>query len=228
MESEKENKEVVPLTKEMKNYIVELFYKDNRKVLKGTCEKILTKIWNDVPYSYRDDFESVAGVTILESLEKYDVNVGENTPNKIIGYVYNSLKFDFISYIYSLNSLKRGGDGNWDPEKRDENGEKVKKSVRVKTVSIYDKIDSDSDITYADTIQCEKDVEDIIFSNKKASKLEACINKLNKTQKKIVSLMIDGYKPNEIQEELQLTNKQYFDYVTDMRTSEFRLALEED
>lgn len=29
-------------------------------------------------------------------------------------------------------------------------------------------------------------------------------------------------------EELQLTNKQYFDYVTDMRTSEFRLALEED
>ena len=91
MESEKENKEVVPLTKEMKNYIVELFYKDNRKVLKGTCEKILTKIWNDVPYSYRDDFESVAGVTILESLEKYDVNVGGNTPNKIIGYVYNSL-----------------------------------------------------------------------------------------------------------------------------------------
>lgn len=228
MESEKENKEVVPLTKEMKNYIVELFYKDNRKVLKGTCEKILTKIWNDVPYSYRDDFESVAGVTILESLEKYDVNVGGNTPNKIIGYVYNSLKFDFISHIYSLNSLKRGGDGNWDPEKRDENGEKVKKSVRVKTVSIYDKIDSDSDITYADTIQCEKDVEDIIFANKKASKLEACINKLNKTQKKIVSLMIDGYKPNEIQEELQLTNKQYFDYVTDMRTSEFRLALEED
>lgn len=73
-----------------------------------------------------------------------------------------------------------------------------------------------------------KSVEDIIFSNKKASKLEACINKLNKTQKKIVSLMIDGYKPNEIQEELQLTNKQYFDYVTDMRTSEFRLALEED
>ena len=40
--------------------------------------------------------------------------------------------------------------------------------------------------------------------------------------------MIDGYKPNEIQEKLQLTNKQYFDYVTDMRTSEFRLALEED
>ena len=44
MESEKENKEVVPLTKEMKNYIVELFYKDNRKVLKGTCEKILISL----------------------------------------------------------------------------------------------------------------------------------------------------------------------------------------
>ena len=73
-----------------------------------------------------------------------------------------------------------------------------------------------------------KSVEEIIFEDKKDSKLEACINKLNKTQKKIVSLMIDGYKPNEIQEELQLTNKQYFDYVTDMRTSEFRLALEED
>ena len=39
--------------------------------------------------------------------------------------------------------------------------------------------------------------------------------------------MMDGYKPNEIQEELHITNKQYFNYVTEMRTSELRLALEE-
>ena len=86
--------------------------------------------------------------------------------------------------------------------------------MKVKFVNIDDKIKENSDSTYADIIKGGKSVEDIIFSNKKASKLEACINKLNKTQKKIVSLMIDGYKPNEIQERLQLTNKQYFDYVT--------------
>ena len=100
--------------------------------------------------------------------------------------------------------------------------------MKVKFVNIDDKVKEDSDSTYADIIKGGKSVEEIIFEDKKDSKLEACINKLNKTQKKIVSLMIDGYKPNEIQEELQLTNKQYFDYVTDMRTSEFRLALEED
>ena len=139
-----------------------------------------------------------------------------------------SIKLNFISYIYNINNLKHGGDGNWDNEKRDENGKKVKKSVKVKFVNIDDKIKEGSESTYSDIIPGGKSVEEIIFEDKKDSKLEACINKLNKTQKKIVSLMIDGYKPNEIQERLQLTNKQYFDYVTDMRTSEFRLVLEED
>lgn len=84
-----------------------------------------------------------------------------------------------------------------------------------------------SDSTYADILEGGKSVEDIIFENEKDSKLEAYINRLSKIQKEIVFLMMDGYKPNEIQEELHITNKQYFNYVTEMRTSELRLALEE-
>ena len=228
MGSEKENKDIVPLPQDVKDYIVNYYYEKDRIVLKAICNKILSQIWNDVPFYYRDDFESVAGITILDSLNTYDLNKGSEKLDDIRKYVNTSIKLNFISYIYNINNLKHGGDGNWDPEKRDENGKKVKKSVKVKFVNIDDKIKEGSDSTYADIIKGGKSVEEIVFENKKDSRLEICINKLNKTQKKIVSLMIDGYKPNEIQEELHLTNKQYFDYVTDMRTSEFRLALEED
>lgn len=223
-----DSEEKVYLNQEQKNYIVNYYYEKDRKALKSICNKILSQIWNDVPFYYRDDFESVAGLTILQSLNTYNLKKGSQKLDDIRKYVNTSIKLNFISYIYNINNLKHGGDGNWDPEKRDENGKKVKKSVKVKFVNLDDKVKEDSDSTYADIIKGGKSVEEIIFEDKKDSRLEACINKLNKTQKKIVSLMIDGYKPNEIQEELQLTNKQYFDYVTDMRTSEFRLALEED
>ena len=223
-----DSEEKVFLNQEQKDYIVNYYYEKDRKALKSICNKILSQIWNDVPFYYRDDFESVAGLTILQSLNTYNLKKGGQKLDDIRKYVNTSIKLNFISYIYNINNLKHGGDGNWDPEKRDENGRKIKKSVKVKFVNIDDKVKEDSDSTYADIIKGGKSVEEIIFEDKKDSRLEACINKLNKTQKKIVSLMIDGYKPNEIQEELQLTNKQYFDYVTDMRTSEFRLALEED
>ena len=223
-----DSEEKVFLNKEQKDYIVNYYYEKDRKALKSICNKILSQIWNDVPFYYRDDFESMAGLTILQSLNTYNLKKGGQKLDDIRKYVNTSIKLNFISYIYNINNLKHGGDGNWDPEKRDENGKKVKKSVKVKFVNIDDKVKEDSYSTYADIIKGGKSVEEIIFEDKKDLRLEACINKLNKTQKKIVSLMIDGYKPNEIQEELQLTNKQYFDYVTDMRTSEFRLALEED
>ena len=216
------------ITEKEANDIVNFFYSNNGKEIKIICNQILHSIWNDVPYYYRDDFESVAGITILQSLNTYNLNKGSEKLDDIRKYVNTSIKLNFISYIYNINNLKHGGDGNWDHEKRYENGKKVKKGVKVKFVNIDDKVKEGSDTTYADILPGGKSVEDVVFENKKASKLEACINKLNKTQKKIVSLMIDGYKPNEIQEKLQLTNKQYFDYVTDMRTSEFRLALEED
>ena len=211
------------ITEKEANDIVNFFYDNDGKEIKIICNQILHSIWNDVPYYYRDDFESLAGRLLLVCINKYDPSVGD-----FRGFAYPFFQKRFISHIYSINSLKHGGDGNWDKEKRDENGKKIKKGVRVKTINIDDKIKDGSDSTYADIVPGGKSVEEIVFENKKDSKLEACINKLNKTQKKIVSLMIDGYKPNEIQERLQLTNKQYFDYVTDMRTSEFRLALEED
>ena len=176
------------LTEDEVNNIVDFFYKDNGKELKKICNQILHIIWNDIPDYYRDDFESLAGYIITFCLESYDPTTG---PFRV--YVYPYMQKKFISYIYGINSLKRGGDGNWDPEKRDENGKKLKKSVKVKFVNLDDKVKEDSDSTYADIIKGGKSVEDIIFSNKKASKLEACINKLNKTQKKIVSLMIDGF-----------------------------------
>lgn len=211
------------ITEKEANDIVNFFYDNDGKEIKIICNQILHSIWNDVPYYYRDDFESLAGRLLLVCINKYDPSVGD-----FRGFAYPFFQKKFISHIYSINSLKNGGDGNWDGKKRDENGKRVKKGVRVKTINIDDKIKDGSESTYADIVPGGKSVEEIVFENKKDSKLEACINKLNKTQKKIVSLMIDGYKPNEIQERLQLTNKQYFDYVTDMRTSEFRLALEED
>lgn len=203
------------LTMDEMNSIVNYFYVEDGKELKKICNQILRVIWNDVPGYYKDDFESLAGYIITFCLESYDPTTGP-----FRAYVYPYMQKKFISYIYEINSLKRGGDGNWDREKRDENGEKIKKSVKVKFVNIDDKIKEGSDSTYADILEGGKSVEDIIFENEKDSKLEAYINRLSRTQRKIAELLANGYKPNEIQELLGLTSKQYFNNLTEMRNPE--------
>lgn len=203
------------LTEDEVNDIVDFFYKDKGKELKKICNQILHIIWNDIPDYYRDDFESLAGYIITFCLESYDPTTGP-----FRAYVYPYMQKKFISYIYGINSLKRGGDGNWDPEKRDENGKKIKKSVKVKFVNIDDKVKEDSDSTYADIIKGGKSVEEIIFEDKKDSRLEVYINRLSRTQREIAKLLANGYKPNEIQSILGLTSKQYFDNLTEMRNPE--------
>lgn len=206
--------EKVELTKEQMD-IVNFFYKDDRKELRIICNQILRNIWNDMPEYYRDDFESLAGFIIILCLDTYDSSVGS-----FRAYVYPFMQRKFISHIYHINALKNGGDGNWDGDKRDENGKRVKKSVRVRTVNIDDKIKDDSDTTYADIIKGGKSVEDIVFQNKKDERLEMYINRLSRTQRKIAYLLEQGYKPNEVQEKLGLTPKQYFDNLTEMKSSE--------
>lgn len=203
------------LTEDEVNNIVDFFYKDKRKELKKICNQILHIIWNDIPDYYRDDFESLAGYIITFCLESYDPTTGP-----FRAYVYPYMQKKFISYIYGINSLKRGGDGNWDSEKRDENGKKIKKSVKVKFVNIDDKVKEDSDSTYADIIKGGKSVEEIIFEDKKDSRLEVYINRLSRTQREIAKLLANGYKQNEIQSILDLTSKQYFDNLTEMRNPE--------
>ena len=215
-----DSEEKVFLNQEQKDYIVNYYYEKDRKALKSICNKILSQIWNDVPFYYRDDFESMAGLTILQSLNTYNLKKGGQKLDDIRKYVNTSIKLNFISYIYNINNLKHGGDGNWDPEKRDENGKKVNKSVKVKFVNIDDKVKEDSDSTYADIIKGGKSVEEIIFEDKKDSRLEVYINRLSRTQREIAKLLANGYKPNEIQSILGLTSKQYFDNLTEMRNPE--------
>lgn len=212
METEKE---VQVLTEKEMDDIVNFYYKEERKELKKICNQILNSIWNDIPNFYRDDFESLAGYLILFCVKSYDPSTGP-----FRAYLYPFMQKKFISYIYSINSLKRGGDGNWDGEKRDKDGKKVKKSVKVKFVNINDKIKDGSDSTYADILEGGKSVEDIIFENEKDSRLEVYINRLSRTQREIAELLANGYKPNEVQETLGLSSKQYFDNLTEMRNPE--------
>ena len=203
------------ITEEEANNIVDFFYGNNGKEIKILCNQILHTIWNDMPFYYKDDFESLAGRVLLVCINKYDPSVGD-----FRGFAYSLMQNRFISYIYSINSLKRGGDGNWDKEKRDENGKKIKKSVRIKTVNIDDKVKEGSDTTYADILPGSKSVEDVVFESKKDSRLEAYINRLSRTQREIAKLLANGYKPNEIQNILGLSSKQYFDNLTEMRNPE--------
>ena len=75
-------------------------------------------------------------------------------------------------------------------------------------------------IYHADIIPGGKSVEEIIFEDKKDSRLEVYINRLSRTQREIAELLANGYKPNEIQNALGLTSKQYFDNLTEMRNPE--------
>lgn len=208
------------LTQDEVNCIVNFFYKDDRKELKIICDQILRSIWRDIPDSYRDDFESLAGLVIMDCVRDYNPETGS-----FRAYVYPCMKRKFISLIYEINTLKRGGDGNWDNKEVAQGKEKIKKTKKVNFVSIDDRISDEVEATYAEIIAGDSYIEDELFKNELSPELEKYLSKLSKIQRKIVFLIMDDYKPSEIQEKLMLSNKQYFYYVNELKTSELHLAL---
>lgn len=183
--------------------IIQSYYENNAKKLRETVDKILFKLhFIDVD---KDDFYSLADEVFMYTIRDYD-------PSKSFdGFLYSCLYKKFCSEMtrrlrdkrcIKIKILEEGKEGGI-----------LEKIVVIPDISLYTPLGDDSNSTIEDIIADNKTIEDELFGDEEAysKKMLLYLSRLSSIQKDVLKLNIAGYLPNEIREELHLTEKQYAD-----------------
>ena len=166
--------------------LVDLYFKNDGKVLYGLIDKVLFKLKFDVEKS---DFYSLGSEIFLDALCRYDETQDFN------GFLYSCLINKFKTEMTRRNRQKRQCDNN--------------------SISIDTPIgDEDGNFTIGDTISSKSTIEKEFFEERKESySKEMCryLGRLSNLQKEVLRLISIGFMPGEILEELHINQKMYED-----------------
>ena len=166
--------------------LVDLYFKNDGKVLYSLIDKILFKLKFDVEKS---DFYSLGSEIFLDALCRYDETQDFN------GFLYSCLINKFRTEMTRRNRQKRQCDNN--------------------SISIDTPIgDDDGNFTIGDTIASKSTIEKEFFEEREESySKEMCryLGRLSDLQKEVLRLISIGFMPSEILEELHINKKIYED-----------------
>lgn len=166
--------------------IVTSYFQNNAKKLNNMVDKILYKLhFVDID---KNDFYSLANEVFMYTVRDYE-------PSKSFdGFLYSCLYKKFCSEMTRRRREKRKAD-------------------RM-SISIDTPVGEDKSLTLGDTIADDFDVEkEVLEDNEEeySSKMLLYLSKLSSLQKEVLKLNIAGYLPNEIREELHISEKEYAD-----------------
>ena len=166
--------------------LVDLYFKNDGKVLYGLIDKVLFKLKFDVEKS---DFYSLGGEIFLDALCRYDETQDFN------GFLYSCLTNKFKTEMTRRNRQKRQGDNN--------------------SISIDIHIgNGDENFTIGDTISSKSTIEKEFFEEREEGySKEMCryLGRLSSLQIEVLRLISIGFMPSEILEELHINQKMYED-----------------
>ena len=166
--------------------LVDLYFKNDGKVLYGLIDNVLFKLKFDVEKS---DFYSLGSEIFLDALCRYDETHDFN------GFLYSCLINKFRTEMTRRNRQKRQCDNN--------------------SISIDTPIgDDDGNFTIGDTIASKNTIEKEFFEEREESySKEMCryLGRLSDLQKEVLRLISIGFMPSEILEELHINQKMYED-----------------
>ncbi len=166
------------------------YYANNAKKLHKIVDKILFK-FGGLSDKDLDDFYSLANEVFVDVMNRYDES------RSFDGFLYSCLSNKIMSEITKRNREKRKADRT--------------------SISIDTPIGEDKDCTIGDMISSDYSIEQEVFEKNEegySKRMIAYLNKLSALQKDVLKLNIAGYLPNEIREELHITEKQYADCET--------------
>ena len=166
--------------------LVDLYFKNDGKVLYSLIDKVLFKLKFDVEKS---DFYSLGSEIFLDALCRYDETQDFN------GFLYSCLMNKFKTEMTRRNRQKRQGDNN--------------------SISIDTPIgDEDGNFTIGDTISSKTTIEKEFFEEREESyskEMRRYLGRLSNLQKEVLRLISIGFMPSEILEELHINQKMYED-----------------
>lgn len=187
-------------------------YMDNEmKVGKDVARSIFEKIGGINQLDY-DDLYSIAAYALWRCVEQYD----ESKCDNFHAFYCIALKKKFASWNRDRYSKTRHPDAGLSQDERDE------KMWRVG--STFVPLDSDEvgkDKNLAHCFQASYCLEDEVIDDSESNeKIDNFISRLSRTQKKIVNLIMDGFKPEQIQSELGISCKDYNEHMRIIRLHE--------
>ena len=178
--------------------ILDAYYTDNAKKLHKTVDKILCG-FGGLSSKDMDDFYSLANEVFWNVMKRYDA----------------SQSFDAFLYSCLANKIKT--------EMTRRNREK-RKADRM-CISLDAMNDNDEECSLLDFLASDFDTFDEVVKAQECGqyqdKVQAYISKLSNRQVNILNLMVDGYKPDEIREMLEISAREYSDDLSTMRSYEF-------
>ena len=177
---------------------MESYYADNAKKLRRIVDKILFK-FRGLSNKDLDDFYSLANEVFTDVLKRYD------GVQSFDGFLYSCLSNKIMTEITKRNREKRKADRlctsldavNGDDEEW----------------NLYNLIPSDFN-TFDEAVKAQEN------GHYQDDKVKQYISRLSNRQVNILNLLVDGYKPNEIRQMLEISPKEYADDLSTMRSYE--------
>lgn len=170
-----------------------VYYADNAAKLHSIVDKQILRFGTQIWQKDRDDFYSVANDVFRHVLETWD---GRQDFDK---YLYFQLWGKICTYMTRLNRQKRWLDRN--------------------SISLDAPIEEGSPETYGEFVAGKTDIEnDYVEQNDQ--NIQAFMLELTKRQKEILSLLVAGYRPGEVQGKLHISSAEYGKEMNDIKSYE--------
>ena len=176
--------------------ILNCYYENNARKLRGTVDKILHKFGGISDRDYHD-FYSIANEVFVDVMRRYD---GEQSFD---GFLYACLSKRFKTEITSRNRLKRISDRY--------------------TISIDMAIGDDENSTIGDMLPSDFNMDIVMereFRPKYDGNLKTYFNSINEIQRQILEMKMENIPVSEIKERLNLSNKQYAQHWNELKAFE--------
>ena len=178
-------------------YILDTYYADNAKRLRKVVDKILLK-FGGLSNKDRDDFYSLANEVFVDVIKRYDCT------KPFDGFLYSCLSNKIMTEITRRNREKRKAD---------------KLSISLDGIN-----ENDEECTLLEFLPSDFDTFEEAAkrqgNEQYQDRVQQYISKLSNRQVNILNLLIDGFKPNEIREILEISSKEYADELKAMRSYE--------
>lgn len=186
----------------------EYFGENGRKIYK-MVDTIVLKKHGSVNDRDMQEYYSIANDVFWDIAlnDRYRENQGDFN-----GYLYKALSLAYIDEYKYKTRDKRSA--KIDIEEKNDKGETVHRKIPIKDIYMDAPLDEDGNITIRDTISSDFDIEKVVLEKLRdnySDEARKYIDSLTNRQRKIVRMVIDGYKPKEIKNFLKLTDKQYKD-----------------
>lgn len=164
--------------------ILEEYCANEMKKLKQICYPLLIKIGGISEKDY-DDFYSIALDALADSVLRYD----ETKKCQFSTFLIGNIRRKFNTEIRDRNRAKR---------------------IPAKKIESTSNLVTEDGVELGETIPSKFDTYETACEYLfEGTKIERYLDKLSYTQRKIVSLLSDGYKAKEIRELLHMDSKQY-------------------